>query len=68
MLDTLRTFVTSGTGPGALPLTSTLPDMKTDTESYVRLQRLYKEQARVENVCLFPFHCTHETQIGRAHV
>jgi amyloid beta precursor protein binding protein 1 len=28
-----------------LPLSTTLPDMKSDTESYVRLQNLYRTQA-----------------------
>ncbi|KIP05877.1 hypothetical protein PHLGIDRAFT_482064 [Phlebiopsis gigantea 11061_1 CR5-6] len=50
LLQTLRAFVSDPAGPGTLPLTATLPDMKTDTESYVRLQWQYKEQARVENV------------------
>ncbi|EKM53152.1 uncharacterized protein PHACADRAFT_259339 [Phanerochaete carnosa HHB-10118-sp] len=49
LLEALRLFVQDPAGPGSLPLTSTLPDMKTDTESYVKLQRMYKEQARVEN-------------------
>ena len=56
LLQTLRVFVADPAGPGALPLTSTLPDMKTDTESYVCLQRLYKEQSRVENVRRPPPH------------
>lgn len=46
----LKLFVAHPSGPGALPLTSTLPDMRTDTKSYVKVQTLYKEQARVENV------------------
>lgn len=50
LLHTLRLFVADPAGPGCLPLTTTLPDMKTDTESYVRLQRMYKAQARVESV------------------
>ena len=53
LLQTLHKFVTDPEGPGCLPLTSTLPDMKTDTESYVKLQRLYKEWSGVENVGLF---------------
>ncbi|KAG2074368.1 hypothetical protein BDR04DRAFT_1048591 [Suillus decipiens] len=31
-----------------LPLTSTLPDMKSDTLNYIQLQRLYKERAQEE--------------------
>jgi len=31
-----------------LPLTAALPDMKSDTESYVRLQNLYRTQAAEE--------------------
>lgn len=50
LLKALRLFVESPEGPGALPLSPTLPDMKTDTESYVKLQRMYKEQARIETV------------------
>ena len=48
LLKTLKLFIEKY---GAVPLTSSLPDMKTDTASYVRLQNLYKEQAKVENVC-----------------
>lgn len=50
LLKTLHAFVTSPDGPGSLPLTSTLPDMKTDTESYVKLQKLYKSWSSVEAV------------------
>ncbi|CAA7262494.1 unnamed protein product [Cyclocybe aegerita] len=32
----------------ALPLTSTLPDMKADTNKYINLQKLYKERAEEE--------------------
>ncbi|KAI0084996.1 hypothetical protein BDY19DRAFT_968441 [Irpex rosettiformis] len=49
LLETLKLFVSHPNGPGALPLTSTLPDMRTDTESYVKIQKMYKEQARAEN-------------------
>ncbi|KAH8096834.1 hypothetical protein BXZ70DRAFT_1031826 [Cristinia sonorae] len=48
LLQTLKLFVESPEGPRCLPLTSTLPDVHTDTESYVRLQRMYKEQAGKE--------------------
>ncbi|KAI0788968.1 hypothetical protein BC629DRAFT_470320 [Irpex lacteus] len=49
LLHTLKLFISHPDGPGALPLSSTLPDMRTDTESYVRMQRVYREQAKVEN-------------------
>lgn len=34
--------------PHTLPLTSTLPDMKSDTKSYIHLQTLYKQRADEE--------------------
>ena len=34
-----------------LPLSATLPDMKSDTESYVRLQNLYRIQAAEDCEC-----------------
>lgn len=34
--------------PHTLPLTSTLPDMKADTNGYIHLQTLYKRQAEAE--------------------
>ena len=34
--------------PHTLPLSSTLPDMKSDTKNYVQLQRLYKTRAEEE--------------------
>ncbi|KAI0794835.1 hypothetical protein C8Q75DRAFT_747634 [Abortiporus biennis] len=49
LLQTLKKFVEDPEGPGRLPLTSTLPDMKTDTESYVKLQKLYREWSGVES-------------------
>ncbi|KAI0368507.1 hypothetical protein BV20DRAFT_969136 [Pilatotrama ljubarskyi] len=48
LLDTLAEFTKDPSGPGTLPLSSTLPDMKSDTESYVRLQNLYRQWAEVE--------------------
>ncbi|KAH9855531.1 hypothetical protein C2E23DRAFT_723950 [Lenzites betulinus] len=48
LLDTLAAFTKDPSGPGTLPLTSTLPDMKSDTESYVRLQNLYRQWSEVE--------------------
>jgi amyloid beta precursor protein binding protein 1 len=43
LLAALRSF--SEQPPHVLPLSATLPDMKSDTESYVRLQNLYRTQA-----------------------
>lgn len=43
LLAALRSF--SEQPPHVLPLSATLPDMKSDTESYVRLQKLYRTQA-----------------------
>jgi len=46
MLWALREFVK--TDSFTLPLTSTLPDMKADTQNYIHLQKLYKGQADEE--------------------
>ena len=46
LLRALREFAKSD--PYTLPLTSTLPDMKSDTASYIHLQKLYKNQAEHE--------------------
>lgn len=46
LLSALRSF--SECPPHVLPLSATLPDMKSDTEGYVRLQNLYRTQAAVE--------------------
>ncbi|KAJ7594896.1 hypothetical protein C8J56DRAFT_927884 [Mycena floridula] len=43
LLSALRAF--TQLPPHVLPLSSTLPDMKANTESYVQLQRIYKEGA-----------------------
>ncbi|KAI0654973.1 hypothetical protein C8Q70DRAFT_1022833 [Cubamyces menziesii] len=48
LLGTLADFTKDPSGPGTLPLSATLPDMKSDTESYVKLQNLYREWAEVE--------------------
>lgn len=50
LLRTLEAFVSAPDGPGSLPLSGALPDMRTDTESYVKLQTVYKEFAAVEKV------------------
>jgi len=46
LLAALRLFTERS--PHVLPLSATLPDMKSDTESYVRLQNLYRTQATEE--------------------
>jgi amyloid beta precursor protein binding protein 1 len=46
LLAALREYVAQE--PRALPVSATLPDMHTDTKSYVELQTLYKAQARQE--------------------
>jgi amyloid beta precursor protein binding protein 1 len=46
LLAALQSF--SRRPPHVLPLSVTLPDMKSDTESYVRLQNLYRTQAAEE--------------------
>ncbi|KAI0079164.1 hypothetical protein K474DRAFT_1689972 [Panus rudis PR-1116 ss-1] len=48
LIKTLQKFVNAPDGTGHLPLTSSLPDIRTDTESYVRLQKMYKEWSNVE--------------------
>lgn len=46
LLNALREF--TKLPPYTLPLSSTLPDMKSDTTSYIHLQKLYKAQAERE--------------------
>jgi amyloid beta precursor protein binding protein 1 len=46
LLWTLREF--AKIEPHTLPLTSTLPDMKADTQNYIHLQQLYKTYAEEE--------------------
>lgn len=43
LLSALRQFTSQP--PYTLPLTSTLPDMKSDTKNYIHLQKLYKAKA-----------------------
>ena len=50
LLQTLAEFTKDLSGPGTLPISATLPDMKADTKSYVQLQNLYREAAEVEKV------------------
>lgn len=47
LVRALKEFV-SKEGNGNLPLRGTIPDMTSDTQTYVRLQRAYKEQANVD--------------------
>ncbi|KAF9218592.1 hypothetical protein BS17DRAFT_791049 [Gyrodon lividus] len=47
LLATLKEF-TDQSETHTLPLTSTLPDMKSDTLNYIHLQRLYKTRAEEE--------------------
>ena len=46
LLAALREYLAEE--PHALPVSATLPDMHTDTKSYVELQMIYKDQARRE--------------------
>ncbi|KAJ6487955.1 hypothetical protein C8R45DRAFT_995037 [Mycena sanguinolenta] len=46
LLEALRRFTLEP--PHTLPLTSTLPDMKANTASYIHLQKLYKTRAEEE--------------------
>jgi amyloid beta precursor protein binding protein 1 len=46
LLAALREYVSHD--PQTLPVSATLPDMHTDTKSYVELQTIYKDQARKE--------------------
>jgi len=46
LLSALKRFTEQP--PYTLPLSSTLPDMKSDTKSYIHLQTLYKQQADEE--------------------
>ncbi|TFK45262.1 hypothetical protein OE88DRAFT_1715442 [Heliocybe sulcata] len=46
LLSALQKFTQES--PHTLPLTSTLPDMRSDTKSYIHLQTLYKRQAEEE--------------------
>lgn len=50
LLRTLAAFIADLDGPRCLPLAGALPDVHTDTASYVRLQGLYKQQAAAEKV------------------
>lgn len=53
LLDALRQF--SELPPHTLPLTSTLPDMKANTSSYIHLQKLYKTRAEEEKAIFKSF-------------
>ncbi|KAJ2156692.1 hypothetical protein GGF46_005021 [Coemansia sp. RSA 552] len=45
LVGALRRYVASQYAEGMLPLSGTIPDMKADTSSYVKLQRIYKDKA-----------------------
>lgn len=47
LLAALKEY-TENSDTHTLPLTSTLPDMKSDTHNYIHLQRLYKTRAEEE--------------------
>lgn len=53
LLDALRQF--SEQPPYTLPLSSTLPDMKANTSSYIDLQKLYKTRAEEEKAVFRSF-------------
>ncbi|KAJ7634864.1 hypothetical protein FB45DRAFT_910090 [Roridomyces roridus] len=53
LLDALRQFTLLP--PHTLPLSSTLPDMKANTSSYIHLQKLYKTRAEEEKATLKGF-------------
>jgi amyloid beta precursor protein binding protein 1 len=53
LLDALRQFTLQP--PHTLPLTSTLPDMKANTGSYIHLQKLYKTRAEEEKAMFKSF-------------
>lgn len=46
LLHALRRFTTLATSSSLLPISSSLPDMKASTTSYVTLQNIYKSRAR----------------------
>ena len=50
LLDALHRFTQQA--PYTLPLSSTLPDMKSDTNNYIYLQTLYKRQAEHEKTVM----------------
>ncbi|TFY68145.1 hypothetical protein EVG20_g3676 [Dentipellis fragilis] len=53
LLHALQKFTELDDPPHVLPLSSTLPDMKADTSSYVHLQTLYKTRADEERAIFF---------------
>ncbi|KAI0746401.1 hypothetical protein C8Q80DRAFT_1174962 [Daedaleopsis nitida] len=48
LLGALAEHVKDSLGTGTLPISATLPDMKSDTKSYVQLQNLYRQAADAE--------------------
>lgn len=45
LVKALKSFISTD-GKGLLPVPGVVPDMKADTESFVRLQTLYRDQSR----------------------
>jgi amyloid beta precursor protein binding protein 1 len=53
LVQALRLFV-EGEGRGSLPLSGSIPDMHSDTKSYVELQTIYKTQVNPQPSTLNP--------------
>ncbi|KAK9709813.1 hypothetical protein K7432_008781 [Basidiobolus ranarum] len=51
LVRALKEFV-NNEGNGLLPVSATLPDMKSDTESYITLQNIYRQKAREDLLAL----------------
>jgi NEDD8-activating enzyme E1 regulatory subunit len=46
-MNALQSFIRDS---GCLPLAGVVPDMKAETEFYVKIQKVYKEKARADSV------------------
>ncbi|KAM5543775.1 hypothetical protein V8D89_002392 [Ganoderma adspersum] len=66
LLQSLSEFVKGPAGPGTLPINATLPDMKSDTTSYVQLQNLYRAQAEVEKAQFKQLFAAKHPEIARS--
>ncbi|ORX85288.1 NEDD8-activating enzyme E1 regulatory subunit-like protein [Basidiobolus meristosporus CBS 931.73] len=51
LVRALKEFV-NNEGNGLLPVTATLPDMKSDTERYIALQNIYRQKAKEDLLAL----------------
>ncbi|ESO03022.1 hypothetical protein HELRODRAFT_112383 [Helobdella robusta] len=51
LLRALKSFVDCE-GKGNFPVRGTIPDMTSDTESYIKLQQVYRDQAQLDQQCL----------------